>query len=121
MGKSLISGQTEIPANSQVNVLSQTRLENIYEDGMVDILATGSGNGLFGTFFSGNRNIIEDADLGAQNRAPIDPDDTLVDDGEIYSGDKLQFTIRNTTAGALTAFWKIVIDNDVDFVDDVGF
>lgn len=121
MGKTAIAGNTSIPANSTVNVLAGTRFENLYQDGMVDILATGSALGLEATFFAGNDNIIESAALGAQNRMPIDPDDLIVDDGEAYNGDKLQFNISNTTAGALTAFWKFVFDNDVDFIDDEGF
>lgn len=120
MGKTAIQGSTSIAANTTVNVLSGTRFENVYEDGMVDILATGSALGLEATFFAGNENIIESAALSAQNRIPIDPDDLIVDDGEAFSGDKLQFNIANTTAGALTAFWKFVYDTDV-FVDDVGF
>lgn len=121
MGKTAIAGNDSIPANSTVNVLSGTRFENLYKDGMIDILATGSALGLEATFFAGNENIIEKAALGAQNRMPIDPDDLIVDDGEGMAGDKLQFNISNTTGAALTAFWKFVFDDDVEFVDDSPF
>lgn len=116
MGKISVSGNNSIAANSSENVLAGTRFENLYESGFIDILATGSALGLEATFFAGNESIVEKAALGAQNRMPVTPDDLIVDDGEGMAGDKLQLNISNTTAGALTVFWKLTLDTDVEEV-----
>ena len=44
--------------------------------------------------------------MSAQNRAPILPDDIIIDEVECYQGELIQVTVRNTTAGALTAFLR---------------
>ena len=66
--------------------------------------ATGSVTGLRLTFII-NTPVVNDQAIGLQNRFPIIPDD-IVFTGRVTAG-RLFLTFRNTTAGAITAFWRV--------------
>ncbi len=70
----------------------------------VTISVTGSATGLRATFICGVP-LINDQAINLQNRFPLIPDD-IIHTG-VVPGGRMVLTFRNTTAGALTAFWRV--------------
>jgi len=94
-----------VAANSvSVNVLSGQLYEFVEDGANVTVSLTGSATGLRTTFISGVP-MINDQAINLQNRFPLIPDDVL-HSGEVPGG-RMVLTFRNTTAGALTAFWRV--------------
>jgi len=94
-----------VAANSvSVNVLSGQLWEFADEGQTVSVSVTGSATGLRTTFIAGVP-LINDQAINLQNRFPLIPDDVL-HSGEVPGG-RMVLTFRNTTAGALTAFWRV--------------
>lgn len=94
-----------VAANAvSTNQLSGQLYEFVPRGTMVVLSTTGSATGLRATLIA-NIPVLNDQAIGLQNRFPIIPDDI------VYSGRvaqcRLVLTFRNTTAGALTAFWRV--------------
>jgi hypothetical protein len=94
-----------VPANAVIsNVLAGQLYEFVPNGTQVVLALTGSATGLRSTLIA-NIPVMNDQAINLQNRFPIIPDDI------IYSGRvracRLVLTARNTTAGALTFFWRI--------------
>jgi len=115
MGRKVIQNSVSIAANStNLNVLQGLRFENIKQFGLIDFYGTGSAAGMFATLYVGERNAVERSAINSQNRFPVDPDDLVVADIEAAPGEKIQLQVENTTAGALTFFYKLVFDDNVE-------
>ena len=71
----------------------------------VQLLATGSAIGLRCTLVAAIP-VVNDQAIGLQNRFPVIPDDRVWM-GRCKAACRLVLTFRNTTVGALTAFWKV--------------
>jgi hypothetical protein len=71
----------------------------------VQLLATGSATGLRVTFICGTP-LVNDQAIGLQNRFPVVPDDRIWQ-GRVRMTARLFLNFRNSTAGALTAFWRV--------------
>src|SRR5262245_37141177 len=94
-----------VGANSvSANVLSGQLYEFVEAATVVALSVTGSATGLRTTFICGVP-LINDQAINLQNRFPLIPDDTLLKDA--VPGGRMVLTARNTTAGALTFFWRI--------------
>ena len=94
-----------VAANSvSVNQLSGQLYEFVEEGTQVTVSATGSATGLRCTYIC-SVPLVNDQAIGLQNRFPLIPDDVLVN-AEVPGG-RMVLTFRNTTAGALTAFWRV--------------
>lgn len=94
-----------VAANSvSTNVLAGQLYEFVPEGANVTISVTGSATGLRTTYICGAP-IINDQAINLQNRFPIIPDD-IIQSGPVPGGRQV-LTFRNTTAGALTAFWRV--------------
>lgn len=94
-----------VAANSvSTNQLAGQLYEFVEEDTEVTVSATGSATGLRATFICGVP-LVNDQAIGLQNRFPLIPDDVLLN-GAVPGG-RMVLTFRNTTAGALTAFWRV--------------
>ena len=94
-----------VAANSvSANVLSGQLYEFVPNGTRVALGVTGSATGLRTTLIA-NIPVLNDQAINLQNRFPLIPDDIL------YTGVvrqcRLVLTARNTTAGALTFFWRI--------------
>lgn len=87
-----------------VNVLSGQLYEFVPRGARVVVLATGSATGLRATLIA-RIPVVNDQAIGLQNRFPLVPDDLLYQ-GRV-SACRLVLTFRNTTAGSLTAFWRV--------------
>ncbi len=106
--KHILQNSVSIAANStNTNILAGTRMEIIPADMLLDIYCTGSALGLQVEIFVAGENPIQKSAINTQNRFPVIPDDLLADDIEAYAGDKLQVSVTNTTAGALTFFYRL--------------
>ncbi len=89
---------------SSVNVLAGQLYEFVPRGTLVTLACTGSVIGLRATLIA-NIPVINDQAMGLQNRFPLIPDDIL------YTGRvaacRLFLTSRNSTAGAITFFWRV--------------
>src|SRR5262245_8198915 len=94
-----------VGANSvSSNVLSGQLYEFVNSGQMVTVSVTGSATGLRTTFICGVP-LINDQAINLQNRFPLVPDD-IIHTGPVPGG-RMVLTSRNTTAGALTFFWRV--------------
>ena len=94
-----------VAANSvSTNQLSGQLYEFVEEGTSVTVSCTGSATGLRTTFICGVP-LVNDQAIGLQNRFPLIPDDIIMN-GEVPGG-RMVLTARNTTAGALTFFWRV--------------
>jgi len=106
-----MQGSVSVAANSvSTNVLAGQQFEFLPANAKVTLSTTGSATGLNTNLLAGGVTIINDQAIGLQNRFPIIPDDVMSQE-VIPAGARLLLSFRNTTAGALTAFWRV----------DVGF
>lgn len=93
-----------VAANAvSVNVLAGQLYEFVPQTN-VTISCTGSATGLRTTFICGVP-LINDQAINLQNRFPLIPDD-IIQNG-LVPGGRMVLTFRNTTAGAITAFWRV--------------
>lgn len=86
------------------NVLSGQLYEFVEAGTLVTVSCTGSATGLRTTFTCGVP-LIDDQAINLQNRFPLIPDD-IIHSGQVPGG-RMQLKARNTTAGALTFFWRV--------------
>jgi len=100
-----MQGTIAVAANAtSVNVLAGQKFEFVPPGANVVLSATGSANGLNVTFDAG-MTMIDDQELNTQNRYPLIPDDIL-HQGQVPGG-RMILRFRNTTAGALSARWRV--------------
>lgn len=101
----MMQDSISVAANSvSVNQLAGQLYEFLEEGQEIAVGATGSATGLRVTFICGIP-LINDQALGLLNRFPVVPDDYIFSGG--VPGGRAVLTFRNTTAGALTAFWRV--------------
>lgn len=94
-----------VAANSvSTNQLAGQLYEFVPQGANITLSVAGSATGLRVTFICGVP-LINDQAMNLQNRFPIIPDD-VVHSGPVPGG-RMVLTFRNTTGGALTAFWRV--------------
>jgi hypothetical protein len=94
-----------VAANAvSANVLAGQLYEFVESGTGVTVSCTGSATGLRTTFICGVP-LINDQAINLQNRFPLIPDD-IIHSGAVPGG-RMVLTARNTTAGALTFFWRV--------------
>lgn len=95
--------EVAVAANGQTdNVFSGKRFERAPFPAFLTLLDTGSAAGLTRELNVGGRSITPADVVNTGNRVPVVPDDLVVSDVEVYPGELIQVTVRNTTGGALT-------------------
>lgn len=100
-----MQGSISVAANSvSANVVAGELYEFVPAGANLTLSVTGSAIGLNCTFINGVP-LVNDQAIGLQNRFPLIPDDVL-HAGPVPGG-RIVLTFRNTTVGALTAFWRI--------------
>ena len=101
----MMQDSVSVAANSvSTNQLSGQLYEFAAAGQNITLSATGSATGLRCTFICGLP-LINDQAINLQNRFPIIPDDIMFADQ--VPGGRMVLTFRNTTGGALTAFWRV--------------
>jgi hypothetical protein len=106
-----MQGSISIAANAvSTNQLAGLLYEFLDAPARITLSVTGSATGLNVTFLVAGVALINDSAINLQNRFPVIPDDIVTQ--EDVPGGRMILTGRNTTAGALTLFWR----TDVDFL-----
>ena len=108
----IIQDSIAVAANTtNTNVLSTKQGARIPLDtaAVISLRDTGSATGLQRALFVNNVNEIERGLVGAQNRIPI-VEDTVGTGIVAGPGALLQLSVENTTAGALTYFYVLEIE-----------
>lgn len=97
-----------VPANTlSLNVLSGQLYEFINAGANITFACTGSAIGLRVSFTAGIP-WIQDQAINSQARFPLIPDDIMLNTR--VPGGRLLLQFRNTTVGALTAFWRVDVN-----------
>lgn len=106
----VIQSSVSVAANDvNDNVLSGSQFEFLPYDAHIAIGLCGSATGLIVDAYSGQDTLCEAMALNAQNRTPINPDDFTLSD-VAAAGERLKIRVRNTTGGALTVFFSVIIN-----------
>jgi hypothetical protein len=106
-----MQNSVSVAANAvSTNQLAGEQYEFLPGNAQVVLSTTGSATGLRVSFLAGGVSLIDDQAIGLQNRFPVVPDDIITQE-VIPAGARLILKFRNTTAGALTAYWRV----DVSF------
>lgn len=102
----MMQDSISVAGNSvSTNVLAGQLYEFVRAGQPIRLSGTGSATGLRVTLLIGMA-VINDQAINLQNRFPLMPDDVIHVGRAPVSG-RMVLTFRNTTAGALTAFWRI--------------
>lgn len=108
MAKVVMQGSTVISANSSnANVLTGQKYERPPGDAIGTLYVTGSATGLSVELNCDGKAISDTIQVNVQNRIPVVPDDMLIDGWEAFEGKLIQLKAINSTAGALTLFWRV--------------
>lgn len=113
----IVTDQIAIAANTTDQNVLQTNGNRVrtvpkeFNVARVTLYFTGSAAGLEASFFAGSANPLENSTVNTQNRIPIVPDDVQATDIYVRGGEQLQLQVANTTAGALTYFYRIELED----------
>jgi hypothetical protein len=91
------------------NVLAGSTFEFLSYDAAVQFAVIGSAAGLVATVQSGADVLMEESPISTANRFGIFPDDFPLSD-VAAGGERLKVLLRNTSAGALTYFVTVRVD-----------
>lgn len=106
----LIQQQISIAANAvNDNVIQGSQFEFLPYDAALRFALNGSATGLVADVYSGQDVLAEQMGVNTLNRVPINPDDFLLSD-VAAGGERIKLRVRNTTGGALTLFFAMIID-----------
>lgn len=106
----VIQNSVSVAANAtNDNVLAGSQFEYLPYDAQLQFGLVGSAAGLVTDVYSGPDVLAENMGLSTANRFPIYPDDFVLTD-MAAAGDRLKVRVRNTTAAALTFFYRVNID-----------
>ena len=104
-----MTDRREVAANTTVsNVLTGKLHEFLAQNSIIRVGATAEAIGGNISVLVGNETFVQDQELGAQNRFPLDPDDFYVDAAGV-AGDRILVSVRNTTGAAFDFFTKVQI------------
>ena len=106
-----MQNQTTVGANLSVsNTLSGQLYERPPYNCFGTLFTNGSATGLFAQINVNSVAVSDEVNMSVQNRVPVVPDDMLMSGWEAPQGGLIQLKFRNSTAGSLTAFWKILLE-----------
>lgn len=105
----VIQNSISIAANAtNENIITGSQFEYLPGNALVEFGLVGSAAGLLADVYSGADIVAESFALSSANRFPLYPDDFPLND-VAAAGDRLKIRVRNTTGGALTAFYSVRI------------
>jgi hypothetical protein len=106
-----MQGSSSVAANTTTeNVLSGQRYERPAFNSFGNLYACGSASGLTAELNVGGQSVTPPVTVNAENKLPIVPDHILVGGWEAPAGSLVQVRVANTTAGALTFFWRVDLE-----------
>lgn len=113
MGKKAFQDSYSVAANEPgYDILQNKRFRILNNHAFLALYATGSAAGVSLEMFVGEKNVMEKSAISAANRFP-QTYDLLMNEIEGLAGQQMQLIASNSTAGALTVFWRIEIDDNV--------
>jgi hypothetical protein len=105
----VIQGSVSVAANAvNDNVLTGSQFEYLPYNSKLDFGLVGSATGLLCDVYSGQDIVAESFAPPTTNRFPVNPDDFTLSD-VAAAGERIKVRARNTTGGALTLFFSVVI------------
>jgi hypothetical protein len=105
----VIQGSVSVAANAvNDNIITGSQFEYLPYNAKVDFGLVGSAAGLLIDVYSGQDIVAESFAPPTTNRFPVNPDDFTLTD-VAAGGERIKVRVRNTTGGALTVFWSIII------------
>lgn len=105
----VIQNSVSIAANAvNDNVITGSQFEYLPYNARIDFGLVGSATGLLVDVYTGQDIVAESFAPPTQNRFPLNPDDFTLSD-VARGGERVKVRARNTTAGALTLFYGIII------------
>lgn len=105
----MMQDSISVAANSvSSNVLAGKLYEFVPQGTNVTLSGSGSATGLRISFVAALVQLLNDEALSTANRFPLIPDDIILN--QRVGAGRLLLTFRNTTAGALTAFWRVDVN-----------
>ncbi len=105
----MIQNSVSIAGNAtNDNVIAGSQFEFLPFHAALEFGLCGSASGLVADVYSGQDTVAEALALNTQNRFPVFPDDFALND-VAAAGERVKIRIRNTTAGALIAFYSVRI------------
>jgi len=103
---------TSVAANTTVGTTLNGQLyERPPFDAIGTLYITASATGMFAQVNVDGVAVSDEVTVGLQNRVPVVPDDLLIAGWEAPQGGLIQLRLRNSTGGALTNFWKILLQS----------
>jgi len=106
----IMTDRQSVAANGVVNnAVAGKSGEFITEPCIVRLYGTAGAVGLNMSLIVGEEIDIDDQEVNAQNRMPINPDDFIGEAGGL-PGDRVILKYRNTTGAAIIAYSKIEIE-----------
>lgn len=97
------------------NVVRDEQFMTAPFSGYLKLSDTGSAAGLQRTLNVGGTAVVSDGTVNTNNRMPLDPDDTIIDGVEVFSGQQIFLAVRNTTGGALTYRGRIILEQAQEY------
>lgn len=105
----VIQSSVSVAANGSVdNVLAGSQFEFLPYDSYLEFGISGGANGLVSDVYSGQDVLAEQMQVPPTNRIPVRPDDFTLTDAA-GAGERIKIRVRNTTGGALTFFFSVII------------
>lgn len=97
-----------VAANAIIpNILTGKIHEFASRPSVVRMMITGGAVGMFTSFLIGGEAVVQDQEIGAANRFPIDPDDFFAEFGAGV-GDRVVVQLRNSTGAGIVV--QTVVD-----------
>jgi hypothetical protein len=113
MGRTVFQDSYSVAANEPgYDILQNKRFRILDRHAFLTLYATGSALGVQLEMYVGKNNVMEKSAISAANRIP-QTYDMLVNEIEGLANQQMQLVASNTTASAVTVFWRIDIDDNV--------
>ncbi len=105
----VIQNSVSVAANAtNDNVIAGSQFEFLPYNAFLEFGLVASAAGLVADVYSGADTVAESFALSTANRFPIYPDDYPLND-VAAAGERVKVRVRNTTGGALTAFYSVKV------------
>lgn len=109
-----MQGSQSIAAGAvDIQLIDGLRYSRPPVDSYLAVLMSGSASGLTRQVFVDTDSIAPPSAVNASNQIPINPLDSTVEGVEVPEDKLIEVSVSNPTGGALTAFWKVLLQETV--------
>lgn len=109
----VIQDEVSVAAGATVDVLANyinAVIDPASRGAIVRFAFTASATGMDAEGWIGQRNVIERGQTSIANRTPLEPDDVVDRNLPARPNERIRLNAINTTAGALTLFYRVTVD-----------